>query len=95
MDDPGRRPEALTPAKVLGRTVRTQRRLLGLTQADLALHAGVGLAFLYQLETGKATARLDKVLAVLSVLGVAVTLELARPDHRPGTLRSTLPESPA
>lgn len=81
-----------TPSQVLGRAVRRQRRLLGLTQEELALHARVGLAFLYELETGKPTVRLDKVLAVLEVLGVAVTLALAQPQLPAGTIRSALPE---
>jgi len=32
--------------------------------------AGVGLAFLYELEHGKPTVRLDRVMAVLAVLGL-------------------------
>lgn len=89
MDSTGRRtrPEdALTPAQVLGRAVREQRKRLTLTQEELALHAGVGLAFLYQLESGKPTVRLDKVLAVLEVLGLRVTLSLARPGSPAGAI---------
>lgn len=80
-----------TPTQVLGRAVRRQRKLLHLTQQQLALHAEVGVAFLYELETGKATVRLDKVLAVLEVLGVAVTLTLARPGFPAGKLQVELP----
>jgi HTH-type transcriptional regulator / antitoxin HipB len=88
-------PSRLTPAQVLGQAVRAQRKLLRLSQAELAGHAGVGLAFLYQLETGKPTVRLDKVLAVLEVLGIAVCLTLAQPDHPAGTVWSRLPEAGA
>lgn len=55
---------------LLGRTVRARRRDLKLSQAELANLAGVGLAFLYELEHGKPTLRIDKVLAVLLVLGL-------------------------
>ena len=66
------------PAGVLGEAIRARRRALGLGQIELCDLAGVGPAFLYQLEHGKSTVRLDKLLAVLHVLG----LELhARPGH--------------
>lgn len=84
-------PARETPSLALGRAVRRQRRLLGLTQQELALHARVGLAFLYQLETGKPTVRLDKVMAVLEVLGVVITLSLANPTRPAGTIRNELP----
>lgn len=47
-----------------------QRRALGLRQLDVCDLAGVGPAFLYELELGKPTVRLDKVLAVLTALGL-------------------------
>jgi HTH-type transcriptional regulator/antitoxin HipB len=63
-------PATLTPAQRLGALVRARRRALRLNQAALCDLAGVGLAFLYELEHGKDTVRLDKVLAVLGVLGL-------------------------
>ena len=54
----------------LGSAVRVRRRTLRMTQAELGALAGVGLAFLYQLEKGKPTVRIDKVLAVFEVLGL-------------------------
>jgi y4mF family transcriptional regulator len=54
----------------LAAAVRARRKTLRLTQAELASLAGVGLAFLYELESGKSTVRIDKVLAVLEVLGL-------------------------
>jgi len=90
-----RRSSEPSPTQVLGRAVRQQRRLLGLTQQALAERANVGLAFLYELETGKPTVRWDKVLAVLEVLGIRLTLSLARPDAPAGTISSELPEPPA
>lgn len=58
------------PTQRLGTAVLARRRALQLSQAELAALAGVGLAFLYELEHGKATLRIDKVLAVLAVLGL-------------------------
>jgi y4mF family transcriptional regulator len=53
----------------LGAIVRQARLAQGLRQDQLAAAAGVGLRFLVELERGKPTVRLVKVLAVLNVLG--------------------------
>ncbi len=66
------------PGVALGRAIRARRKELGLTQAALARYAGCGLAFLYELESGKATVRLDKVLAVLEILGLTLALQRGR-----------------
>ena len=61
----------------LGKTIRETRRDAGLTQAQVAAAAGVGLRFLIELEAGKPTAQLGKTLAVLAVLGCSVRVEPA------------------
>lgn len=53
----------------IARVVRHARLAQGLRQDQLAAAAGVGLRFLVELERGKPTVRLDKVLAVLNALG--------------------------
>jgi len=53
----------------IGAVVRQARLAQGLRQDQLAAAAGVGLRFLVELERGKPTVRLDKVLAVLRALG--------------------------
>jgi len=45
------------------------RKAAGLTQAELARRAGVGLRFIRDLEQGKPTVRLDKVTQVLDLFG--------------------------
>lgn len=49
--------------------VRSARRDAGLSQEDLARHAGVGLRFVRELELGKGTLRMDKVQLVLQYFG--------------------------
>jgi y4mF family transcriptional regulator len=49
--------------------VKQRRKLLHLSQPDLAAKAGVGLRFVRELEQGKATLRLDKVNQVLRLFG--------------------------
>ena len=64
----------------LGAALRVARKALGLTQADLALAAGVGLRFVVELEAGKPTVRLELVLRVIDALGGTVQLgDLAVP----------------
>lgn len=50
--------------------VRTARQSHRLTQAQLAGLSGTGLRFVSELERGKPTLALNKVLAVLSTLGL-------------------------
>ena len=64
----------------LGAALRVARKALGLTQAELALAAGVGLRFVVELEAGKPTVRLGLVLRVIDALGGTVQLgDLAVP----------------
>ena len=56
--------------------VKKTRKMLGLTQAQLALYAFVSTKFIIDLESGKTTLKMDKVLDVLHVLGA--TLEPVR-----------------
>ena len=54
---------------LLATFVKQRRKLLQLSQPDLAAKAGVGLRFVRELEQGKATLRLDKVNQVLRLFG--------------------------
>ena len=56
--------------KEIGAVVRQARLAQGLRQDQLAAAAGVGVRFLVELERGKPTVRLAKVLAVLDALGL-------------------------
>lgn len=62
----------------LGAYIRQERREQQLTQSELAGLSGVGLTFISQLENGKATAEVGKVLNVLSVLGSDLIVERRR-----------------
>ncbi|NBV05475.1 MAG: transcriptional regulator [Cytophagia bacterium] len=52
--------------------VKDKRKLVKLTQPELAEKAGVGLRFIRELEQGKETLRLDKVNQVLQLFGYEV-----------------------
>ena len=54
----------------IGRAIRARRRELGYTQAFLAEYAGVSASFISELENGKPTVQLDKMMYILSLLGM-------------------------
>ena len=53
----------------LNEFIKEKRRLVSLTQPDLAEKAGVGLRFVREMEQGKETLRMDKVNQVLKLFG--------------------------
>lgn len=59
--------------------VRRRRQELGLTQVDAAELAGVSERFVRLVEAGKDSVRLDKLRALLDVLGLELRAELRRP----------------
>lgn len=68
----------MTPQEI-GSKIRELRKRQGLRQDQLAGAAGVGLRFLIEVEAGKETAQLGKILAVLNALGCKI--ELIGPDE--------------
>jgi HTH-type transcriptional regulator / antitoxin HipB len=65
----------LVNAAAIGKLVRETRKKLGVTQKQLAMTAGTGLRFVIELEKGKKTCEVGKVLGVLRTLGIRVRLE--------------------
>lgn len=58
----------------LGDIVRSVRKVQGLTQLDVAGLAGLSNRFVIDLERGKPTLQLQKVLDVLHLLGLEVAI---------------------
>ena len=63
-------------SKKLGRLIRKRRKEVGLNQAELALASGTGARFISDLENGKETCQLGKMLKVVSNLGFEMELNL-------------------
>ncbi len=61
----------------LGAAVRAARKQLKATQKELAMTSGTGLRFLIDLERGKPTCQIGKILQVLQALGLRVGLTAA------------------
>ena len=62
----------LRSAKDFGRIIRDERQRQGMTQADLAGLADVGVTFLSQLENGKDSAEIGKAIQVMTMLGIDI-----------------------
>ncbi len=60
--------------KQIGELVRSSRKAMNVTQKDLAMTSGTGLRFIIELEQGKPTCQLGKVLTVLHTMGITVKL---------------------
>lgn len=62
-------------AKNLGIYVKKIRKSQHITQADLAIAANVGVRFLVDLENGKETAQIGKVINVCRALGITIDVK--------------------
>ena len=60
--------------KQIGELIKSVRKQMGATQKDLAMTSATGLRFIVELERGKPTSQIGKVLTVLNTLGVTVNL---------------------
>lgn len=60
--------------------IRDLRKKNGLTQIEFAKRAGVGLRFIRELEQGKTTVRMDKLMQVLDFLGYHLELRKNEPQ---------------
>ena len=70
-----------TPTDI-GALIRTARKAQHLRQDELAGASGVGLRFIVDLEAGKQTSQIGKVLQVLQALGCAVEITSPSEDAR-------------
>ncbi|MBN9500446.1 MAG: hypothetical protein BGO01_11125 [Armatimonadetes bacterium 55-13] len=62
----------------MGKALRLRRTQLGLSQEELANLAGCRRLFVHELETGATNPRLDKLMAILKVLGCQLSIEPGR-----------------
>ena len=61
----------------LSEQLQARRKVLGLTQAELASLAEVSPRFIFDLENGKETLSLNRVLRVCSVVGLTLEWKLS------------------
>jgi transcriptional regulator with XRE-family HTH domain len=76
-ETPSRGPFRIYTPASLGDAIRHYRTEAGLTQAELANRAGLNRSYLSELESGKETEQVKRLLRVLRQLGVRMTLDKA------------------
>ncbi len=62
-------------SKSLGQAIRKRRKELKYTQAFLAEFTGLSVTFISDVERGKPTAEVGKVIQLLHILGLDVLIE--------------------
>jgi len=77
-------------ASILAEVVRARRHRLGLGQEELAELAGCSARFVHTVEAGKTSLRLDKLLDVLTALGLRLVV-----SRGPAGIVAEMAESPA
>jgi HTH-type transcriptional regulator / antitoxin HipB len=68
----------LTSTKELGELIKKTRKSQNMTQSELAGACGTGVRFIVDLEKGKPTSEIEKVLLVMTMLGIK--LEAHEPE---------------
>lgn len=60
---------------ILGKAIEAERKRRKLTQSQLADLSDTSINFISQIERGKKTAQIGKVIDVLQILGIQLVLE--------------------
>ena len=69
-------PMKISSLSEIAEIVRSERKRQGATQVELSQMANVGVRFVRDVEDGKSSVQLDKLLKVLSILGISVDLQM-------------------
>ena len=59
----------------LGTEIRKKRKSMGYTQSDISDRTGLSKSFISEVENGKETAEMGKVIFLLSILGMNLLIE--------------------
>ncbi|HEU5281593.1 MAG TPA: type II toxin-antitoxin system Y4mF family antitoxin [Gammaproteobacteria bacterium] len=62
-------------SKEIGLMIKKRRKSAKVTQRTLAAASGTGLKFIVELEQGKPTCQIQKVMTVLNTLGLRMIIE--------------------
>lgn len=59
----------------LGKTIRKRRKELGYTQGFIADFTGLSVSFISDVERGKSTAEIGKIIMLINTLGLDMIIE--------------------
>ncbi|MCQ2358867.1 MAG: helix-turn-helix transcriptional regulator [Phascolarctobacterium sp.] len=66
----------ITDIKDLGELIKKRRKDLGYTQADISDYTGLSISFISDVEHGKETVELGKVLRLVNILGMDCIIQV-------------------
>lgn len=66
----------------IGTVIKELRKKHKLTQVEFSIHSGLGLRFVRELEAGKKTCRMDKVLEALNFFGYSLAVVKIKGDQK-------------
>ena len=70
----------ITSQDSLGRVIAQARLLAGLSQRDLAEKLGTTQRYIWELESGKDSALIERLLGALRATGATMTIEIPEPE---------------
>ena len=65
----------INDSKKIGQIIRDRRKELGYTQAYLSEFTGLSITFISDVERGKPTAEIEKIIQLIHVLGLDLIVE--------------------
>ena len=65
----------VTDSKSLGQAIKNRRKELNYTQAYLSEFTGLSMSFISNVEHGKPTAEIEKILMLVNILGMDIFIE--------------------
>lgn len=66
--------QAISPVETLGQAIEAERKRHKLTQTQLATLSNTSINFVSQIERGKRTAQIGKVVDILQILGLELSI---------------------
>lgn len=66
----------ITDSEKLGKIIRNRRKELNYTQAFLSEYTGLSISFISDVERGKPTVEIGKVIQLTSILGLDINVDV-------------------
>ncbi len=67
-------------SKEIGKQIKERRKVLRITQPDLAEMAGISINTLYKIERGQANPTIQMVNKIVKILGMEIKIEVKQPQ---------------